>query len=112
MEIFVRLRNIQELYKKELFRLADDWYDLKSKFSKEYQIAYKEYKDLNKELSKVKSKTQKYKKMSRPESAFTSNTSFNFRQTKKLGIYPDEDYLKIEFRCKNLKKQKGYYQKC
>lgn len=48
--------------------------------------------------------------MNRPVSAVTSNTSFNFKQTHKLGIYPDELKLKLEFRHKSLRKHKTYFQ--
>jgi len=47
--------------------------------------------------------------MNRPVSALTSNTSFNFKQTHKLGIYPDELQLKLEFRHKSLRKHKTYF---
>lgn len=40
MEIFDRLRNIQDVYKTELFRLMNEWVKLKNKFSYEYQASY------------------------------------------------------------------------
>lgn len=106
MEIFERLRNIQELYKTELFKLADEWSELRSKFNEEYQIAYKEYKQLNRELLKLKSKTSTKNKFNRPVSAFTSTTQAKFKRMHKLGIYPDEDLLKIENKHRHLKTNK------